>query len=74
LQDNDTLVFAEVRKRGSENFGGAAASIDQRKQTKLIRTAQHYLQHLKQIPPCRFDAILLNSNNHIEWVKNAFGA
>jgi putative endonuclease len=61
LQDGETLVFAEVRLRSNKSFGGAAASIDARKQRKLICTAQHYLASLTQIPPCRFDAVLLTS-------------
>jgi putative endonuclease len=76
LQDGATHVFAEVRLRSSTAFGGAAASIDARKRAKLIRTAQHYLSGLKSIPPCRFDAILLNATDskNIEWIKNAFTA
>lgn len=76
LQDTDTLVFAEVRLRSSAKFGGAAASIDARKQAKLLKTAQFYLAGLKQIPPCRFDAVLLQSTDSdcVEWIKNAFTA
>jgi putative endonuclease len=59
MNDRGTLVFTEVRLRNSKNFGGAAASIDLRKQRKLICTAQHYLATLPRIPPCRFDALLL---------------
>jgi putative endonuclease len=74
LQDGDTHVFAEVRLRSSSAFGGASASIDARKQAKIVRTAQHYLANLKHIPPCRFDAILMKSTDidKIEWLKNAF--
>lgn len=76
LQDGDTHVFAEVRLRSGSAFGGAAASIDARKQAKLVRTAQHYLSGFQRMPPCRFDAILLQSTdiNQIEWIKNAFTA
>ena len=76
LQDGDTHVFVEVRLRSSSAFGGAAASIDARKQAKIVRTAQHYLSKLHRIPPCRFDAILMQSTdmNKIEWLKNAFTA
>lgn len=63
LQDGVTLVFAEVRMRNSKVFGGAAASIDSKKQGRLIATAQHYLSTLPHIPACRFDAVLLNSSN-----------
>lgn len=74
LKDGKTLVFVEVRMRSNKNFGGAAASIDARKQGKLVRTAQYYLAALSHLPPCRFDAVLLDSPDNIEWVKNAFGA
>jgi putative endonuclease len=74
LQDKETLVFVEVRMRSSSHFGGAATSIDARKQAKLIHTAQHYLATLKHIPPCRFDAVLLSTPDNIEWIKNAFEA
>lgn len=73
-QDRETLVFVEVRMRSGKDFGGAAASIDARKQSKIIRTAQHYLSTLAHIPPCRFDAVLLSPPDNIEWIRNAFGA
>jgi putative endonuclease len=72
LRDGGALVFAEVRQRSRGDFGGAAASIDTRKQQRLIRTAQQYLAALPHIPPCRFDAVLLDGADNIEWVKNAF--
>lgn len=76
LQDGDTHVFAEVRLRSGATFGGAAASIDARKQAKLVRTAQHFLSRFKSLPPCRFDAVLMQSTDitKIEWLKNAFTA
>ena len=71
MQDGATLVFVEVRLRRSANFGGAAASIDVHKQRRLIRTAQQYLAGLAHIPPCRFDAVLMDDNG-VQWLKNAF--
>jgi putative endonuclease len=72
LRDKETLVFAEVRQRSRGDFGGAAASIDTHKQQRLILTAQHYLASLPRIPPCRFDAVLLDAAENVKWVKNAF--
>ena len=72
LRDGETLVFAEVRQRSRGDFGGAAASIDAHKQQRLILTAQLYLASIPRIPPCRFDAVLLDAAENIEWVKNAF--
>ena len=79
MQERDITVFVEVRlrqTRGDRDFGGAAASIGPRKQARIVAAAQHYLAGMKQLPPCRFDAVLLNqlTGAHIEWIKDAFGA
>ena len=73
MDDLATRVFVEVRLRRNRNFGGAAESITQGKQGRLIRAAQHYLQQLPKQPPCRFDAVLLDGLK-IEWIKDAFSA
>lgn len=74
LQDGTTLVFAEVRLRSRDDFGGAAASISAAKRARLVRAAQHYLMALERTPPCRFDAVLLQvlDGSGIEWLRNAF--
>ncbi len=76
MQDGATLVFIEVRLRRNASFGGAAASIDARKQQRIIRTAQHYLAGLAHIPPCRFDAVLMDDalGRNMQWLRNAFEA
>jgi putative endonuclease len=82
MQHGATLVFVEVRLRkhggrhGGNDFGGAAASITAGKQRRLIAAAQHYLAGRKELPPCRFDAVLLNqlSEEGIEWIQDAFAA
>ncbi len=75
MQDGDVTVFVEVRYRASEQFGGAAASINLAKQRRLATAAEQYLSKFRQPPPCRFDAILMRTTdaNGIEWVRNAFG-
>ncbi len=73
MREGATLVFVEVRMRASRNCGGAGESITERKRTKLIYTARHYLSSLKREPPCRFDAVLLSGREGIEWIKDAFG-
>lgn len=79
MRERDVTVFVEVRlrqTRGAHDFGGAAASIGPRKQARIIAAAQHYLAGMKQLPPCRFDAVLLNqlTGAHLEWIKAAFDA
>lgn len=77
MRERDTVVFIEVRYRRDNRFGGALASIDQRKQLKLINSAQAWLQanakwsHLA----CRFDTISASGPEHqpqLEWLRDAF--
>ncbi len=77
MSDGETLVFVEVRYRKHGAFGTASESVDQRKQQKLIKAAQHYLlkQYRHNEPPCRFDVVAIEGNNSkkpLEWLPNAF--
>ena len=76
MQDGTTLVFIEVRLRSNAGFGGAAASIDARKQHRIVSTAQQYLADLARIPACRFDVVLMDDmeGRSIQWLENAFDA
>ena len=74
LRDRDgTLVFVEVRQRGSRSAGGAAASVGASKQRSLVLAAQHYLQHLPRLPPCRFDVVAIEGEQ-LQWLPAAFDA
>jgi putative endonuclease len=73
MRQGATLLFVEVRYRRSSRFGGAVASVDVRKQSKLIATAQHYLQQHPHDGPCRFDVVAIGGDtNEVEWLQNAF--
>jgi putative endonuclease len=74
MRDSSHLVFVEVRYRKTQQFGGALYSIDQRKQQKIINTAQHYLQRYRVTLPARFDVVAITGNNDIQWLQNAFEA
>lgn len=65
-------VFVEVRVRNHGSFGGAAESVNQRKQQRLIVAAQHYLCRLPALPPCRFDVVAIDGD-HMTWLSDAFG-
>lgn len=74
LRDRDgTLVFVEVRSRGSGDHGGAAASIGASKRQRLVYAAQHYLMRLPTPPACRFDVVAIDPDC-IEWLPGAFDA
>lgn len=70
---SDTLIFVEVRARRNARFGSAAESIDGRKQAKLLRAAEYYLQKNRHTGPSRFDVIAITGDD-IQWIPNAFGA
>nr|WP_284500031.1 YraN family protein [Microbulbifer sp. GX H0434] len=78
-RDGETLVFVEVRYRRSSRYGSASATVDARKQRKLLATADSYLQRYKPDCPCRFDVVAIDGaaegeTPNIQWIKDAFGA
>ena len=75
-RDGATLVFVEVRLRRSQYFGGAGASITAAKCARLTAAARVYLAGLGTEPPCRFDAVLLDSleSSHIAWERDILSA
>jgi putative endonuclease len=74
-RDGGTLVFVEVRLRAGRAFGGAVASVDARKQAKVIRAARYYLATRPE-QPCRCDVVALDrlAAERIEWIRDAFSA
>jgi len=71
-RDGTTLVFVEVRARSSRSHGGAAESISAAKRRKLTATAHQYLARVGLDTPARFDALLIEAEGHIDWIRNAF--
>ena len=79
MLDNSTLVFVEVRFRANTSYGSGAETVNFRKQQKIIKTAQLYLQANKKMQQrdCRFDVVsvtLAAQEPLIEWHQNAFQA
>lgn len=78
MLDNDCLVFIEVRYRKANSFGSAAASVDRRKQRKLIKAASYYLGRHRRLGDrtIRFDVVALDgpteSQSKLQWLQDAF--
>jgi len=76
--DGDVLVIVEVRFRASNRYGGAAASVDGRKQQRLIRAAAQLLQRRDDFSHfrVRFDVISVSETGAatpgVEWFQHAF--
>jgi putative endonuclease len=79
-RDGGVLVIAEVRTRSSNAFGGAAASVDARKQRRIIRAATQLLQQQRAYAalPVRFDVLIvdgpLSAAPQVSWLRHAFEA
>ena len=79
--DHGVLVIAEVRTRSSDAFGGAAASVDGRKQRRIIRAAEQLLQRHRDYAalPVRFDVLIVTAAATdapavLHWLRHAFEA
>ena len=76
-EDKGTLVFIEVKVRGTDRFGGPAMAITVAKQARIARLAQQFLTARRlEDRPCRFDAVLISGvdprSQRIELVTAAF--
>jgi len=82
MAEGAVIVFIEVRYRKNALYGGGASSISLKKQEKLIKTANHYLQHHQANVECRFDVMEMSLAGlasaetkqpfTFNWIKNAF--
>lgn len=74
MQDHSTLVFIEVRCRGSAHYGSAVESVSVAKFRCIVRTAHHYLSRTRQHQrDRRIDVVGIELYaKKIEWVKHAF--
>ncbi len=62
-----------MRYRKNHYHGGAAASVDIRKQKKIIVTAHYFLQQYPHYTNARFDVIAIQGESQqINWIKDAF--
>lgn len=78
MRDGNCLVFAEVRYRASNKFASAAHSVDERKQSKIARTAEMYLARKPELGQyrVRFDVIAFDNPDSdqgaLQWIRDAF--
>lgn len=75
MQDQEILVFIEVKARSSTQFGTGLIQVHWSKQQKIIKTASIYIQHfnMHNVAAMRFDVISFDGVPPvITWVKDAF--
>lgn len=75
MQQDECIVFIEVKYRNQQFFGNAAECVDRKKATKLIKTAHVWLKKRGLSPystEFRFDVVAIHQQgNDINWIKNA---
>ncbi len=80
MQDNDTIVFIEVRYRESTSHGSASESVTPRKQQKIIKTAKRFLSDRNLWDNnVRFDVVAISPiptrffcRHNVDWIPSAF--
>jgi putative endonuclease len=77
MEENETVVFVEVKYRKSNQHGSGADAVTFHKQGRISRTAAWYLaknpHRAEQF--CRFDVISIDpqkKDQGINWIKGAF--
>jgi putative endonuclease len=77
MEDQETVVFVEVKYRKNDHHGSGADAVTFHKQGRISRTAGWYLvknpRRAEQI--CRFDVVSIDPQKQdqgINWIKNAF--
>ena len=79
MRDADLICFIEVKFRNRADYGGAAGSITNAKQQKIIKTAQMFMLQSEKYKNLgmRFDAVILQQSGDdttVNWIPNAFYA
>ncbi|MDU8924774.1 YraN family protein [Pasteurellaceae bacterium LIM206] len=74
MQDQQTIVFIEVRQRKNDTYGSAIDSVDWNKQQKWINAATLWLAERNlslEDTDCRFDLVAFGRTaTDIQWIKN----
>ena len=81
VQKDDLVAIVEVRMRGLTAFEGPLASVDKKKQTKLVRAAERLWRERwskdPKAPRLRFDVVGVTVDErgtHVEHIPGAFTA
>ncbi len=77
LDQEQTLVFVEVKTRAHERFGAVESAITQAKKTRMTRAARYFLAtHRIEERTLRFDVVCVLKNQdlppEIRYYANAF--
>ena len=74
-QQNDTIVFVEVKTRKSRDFADPVTAVNSQKQFNLLKSITNYLHYKHINSPFRFDVITIvgkpgNNNPEIQHIED----
>lgn len=74
-QQNETIVFVEVKTRKSRDFVDPVTAVDRQKQFNLLKAINNYIQYKHINAPFRFDVITIvgkpgNNNPEIQHIED----
>ena len=81
MLDGNVLVIAEVRYRGGGSLVAARATVDARKQRRIVRATEVFLKRRPRYAnrPIRFDVVAIDDSgkstpgsDRLEWIRDAF--
>ena len=70
-----TIVFVEVKTRATENFGAPEEAVDNKKQEKLVRTAERFIEVNDMLGDVRFDVVSViidGKKEKVTHIRDAF--
>ena len=74
-EDEEFIVFIEVKTRTSSEWGNPGDAVDERRMRRMIRAASHYLKIKHIDKSARFDIIAIVGNEphfELEHIEDAF--
>lgn len=72
----DELIVVEVRYRARSDYGSAAATVQYRKQRRIISATRYFLLRNPRYAEyaVRFDVVGVDADDKLDWIENAFYA
>lgn len=70
-----TIVFVEVKTRTTEEHGNPEEAVDAKKQEKIVRTAERFIQVHDMLGDIRFDVVSVitdGKKNKVTHIRDAF--
>lgn len=72
-QQDEVLVFVEIKYRSNRRYGAATDAVDHRKQWRISKSAMYYYAYhgYEEQRPCRFDVITVQGSA-VTHIQDAF--